>query len=105
MQQRKRKGKEETSSLNVNQNVTKSAPHPQHQTKDTHTCAKKRPTRNGNNRTKKINPTKSQTHLNTPEPHGQYSKSHQQIKIIIFWPHHAFYYLVGKGEGEGVGNL
>jgi hypothetical protein len=22
--------------------------------------------------------------------------------VVIFWPHHAYYYLVGKGEGEGV---
>ncbi len=23
--------------------------------------------------------------------------------VVIFWPHHAYYYLVGKGEGKGKG--
>ena len=63
--------------------------------------APKKTTRNGNNQTKKINPTKLQTHLNTPEPHGQYSKSRQQKTVVIFLPHHAYYYLVGEGKGEG----
>jgi hypothetical protein len=65
--------------------------------------AQNRPTRNGNNQTKKINPTKLQTHLNTPEPHGQYLKPRQQKTVVIFWPHHAYYYLVGKGKGKGEG--
>ena len=29
----------------------------------------------------------------------QYSKSHQQKAVVIFWPHNAFFF-VGEGEGE-----
>ncbi len=70
---------------------------------DAISIAPKKTTRNGNNQTKKINPTKLQTHLNTPEPNGQYSKLRQQKTVVIFLPHYAYYYLKGKGKGKGKG--
>ena len=46
---------------------------------------KKRSTRKGNNQTKKINPTKLQTHLNTPEPHG-YIKNAARARHTRLYP-------------------
>ena len=30
----------------------------------------------------------------------QYSKSRQQEAVVIFWPHNAYFFCVGEGEGE-----
>jgi hypothetical protein len=80
---RKRKKKKKR---NINPECKqKHAPLPHHQTKDAHICAKNRSTRKENSQTKKISPTKLQTHLNIPEPHG-YIKNAARAQSTRLYP-------------------
>jgi hypothetical protein len=70
MRQRETRKEEQRKKETSTPNITKTRTSPSPLMKDTHTDAKNRSTRKGNNQTKKIIPTKIQTHLNKLESHG-----------------------------------
>jgi hypothetical protein len=80
---KKEKERKETSTPNVNKNTRLSLTTKQ---RTLIYVQKNRSTRKGNNQTKKINPTKLQTHLNIPEPHGYIKNVLNHTDTLRMWP-------------------
>jgi hypothetical protein len=83
-QREKEERKRKKRNINPKRKKTRASPSPPNEG-SSYMRKKIDPQREGNNQTKQINPTKLQTHLNIPEPHG-YIKNAALARCTRLYP-------------------